>query len=147
MLYILIGVKKISLPNPDAILKHGGDKVFELIKKKIIEANPDSASLNWDDFSLFLDVSFDYEYDNKMSVVLAIKPDAKNKYSWIKSFRESYYSSYVGIQRFSINAIHADELFEQVLEQTSRDAYIEYKDIEEYKKHCVFSLIIKLVLR
>lgn len=124
----------MSLPNPDAILKQGGDKLFELIKKKIIEANPDSALLNWDDFSSFLDASFDYEHDNKMTVVLAVKPDAKNKYSWIKSLNQSNYPNHVGVQRFNINAIHADELFEQVLEQTSTEAYVEYKDIEEYKK-------------
>ena len=82
----------------------------------------------------FLMFLFDYEHDNKMTVVLAVKPDAKNKYSWTKSKDGSNLSNYVGIQRFSINALHVDELFEQVLEQTSTDGYAEYKDMEEYKK-------------
>lgn len=103
-------------------IKIGGNKLRQLLIEKIIEANPTTAKISWDDFRVVL--SNAVAENGKLVVALMVKPEYKNKYGF--SNEDEYHQ--LGYARFYINMIPMTDFFHSIGVKKS------YTDIDEFNQ-------------
>lgn len=112
-------------------VKTGENVVFELIKKKIIEANPESENIKWDDFDIYITAQL--TEDQCLLAALVLKEDAKKRYEFSPIIQQNQ----LGIAKFKISLVSLDSLLYDELGIRSRLPYYElyslYREISQPK--------------